>query len=374
MPTFDPKVLRRTVLEMAFNGSAVHIACAFSIVEILAVLYRKHLRLGSHGPRSPERDYLVLSKGHGVMAQYPCLRELGWLTDAAIALLFFMHGAQLSPEIALRGARHWRLHSMVFLSTFALFPLLGISARLLAPSLLPDPLWAGLILLTALPSTVQSSIAFTSVAGGNVPAALCSASASNLLGVFLTPLIAGFLLTRHGLDISARSVLAIVVQLLVPFVAGQLLRPWIGAYVTRHARALKSVDYGSILLIVYSAFSHGVVDGIWHQIDASELLKVALIDVALLAVVISILTFASRLLGFSRADEITIVFCGSKKSLASGLPIATLLFAGHVGLVVIPLMLFHQIQLMVCASLARRYAARRGGPTEPLGIVPATPT
>ena len=190
---------------------------------------------------------------------------VGWLTDAAIALLFFMHGAQLSPEVALRGARHWRLHSMVFLSTFALFPLLGISARLLAPNLLPDPLWAGLILLTALPSTVQSSIAFTSVAGGNVPAALCSASASNLLGVFLTPLIAGFLLTRHGLDISARSVLAIVGQLLVPFVAGQLLRPWIGAYVTRHARALKSVDYGSILLIVYSAFSHGVVDGIWHD-------------------------------------------------------------------------------------------------------------
>ena len=181
---------------------------------------------------------------------------------------------------------------MVFLSTFALFPLLGISARLLAPGLLPDPLWAGLILLTALPSTVQSSIAFTSVAGGNVPAALCSASASNLLGVFLTPLIAGFLLARHGLDISARSVLAIVVQLLVPFVAGQLLRPWIGAYLTRHARALKSVDYGSILLIVYSAFSHGVVDGIWHQIDAGDLFKVALVDAALLATVIAILTFA----------------------------------------------------------------------------------
>jgi sodium/bile acid cotransporter 7 len=260
---------------------------------------------------------------------------------------------------------------MVFLSTFALFPLLGISARLLAPGLLPDPLWAGLILLTVLPSTVQSSIAFTSVAGGNVPAAICSASASNLLGVFLTPLIAGFLLTRHGLDVSARSVLAIVVQLLLPFVAGQLLRPWIGAYVTRHARALKGVDYGSILLIVYSAFSHGVVDGIWHQIDAGELFKVALVDVVLLGAVITILTFASRQLGFSRADEITIVFCGSKKSLASGLPIATLLFAGHVGLVVIPLMLFHQIQLMVCASLARHYAARRVAATEQLPGLPA---
>src|ERR1700730_12910427 len=298
---------------------------------------------------------------------------VGWLADAAIVLLFFMHGAKLSPEEALVGARHWRLHMMVFLSTFALFPLLGISARVLAPNFLPGPLWAGVILLTALPSTVQSSIVFTSVAGGNVPAAMCSASASSLLGVFLTPLIAGFLLASHGLDISARSVLGIVLQLLVPFVAGQLLRPWIGAYLTRHPRALKSVDYGSILLLVFSAFSHRVGDGIWHQIDAQDLFKVALVDVALLAAVMAILTFASRQFGFSRADEITIVFCGSKKSLASGLPIATLLFAGHVGLVVIPLMLFHQIQLMVCASLARRYAARRSGPTEPLGIVPATP-
>jgi sodium/bile acid cotransporter 7 len=298
---------------------------------------------------------------------------VGWLTDAAIALLFFMHGAKLSPEDALLGARHWRLHTMVFLSTFALFPLLGISARFLAPSFLPAPLWTGVILLTALPSTVQASIAFTSVAGGNVPAALCSASASSLLGVFLTPLIAGFLLTRHGIDISARSVLAILAQLLLPYVAGQLSRPWIGAYLTRHPRALKSVDYGSILLIVYSAFSHGVVDGIWHQIDAGDLFKIALVDVALLAAVITILTFASRQLGFSRADEITIVFCGSKKSLANGLPIATLLFAGHVGLVIIPLMVFHQIQLMVCASLARHYAARRITATERHTALPPMP-
>jgi solute carrier family 10 (sodium/bile acid cotransporter), member 7 len=289
---------------------------------------------------------------------------VGWLTDAAIALLFFMHGAKLSPEIALQGARHWRLHATVFFSTFALFPLLGITARFVAPNFLPEPLWAGVILLTALPSTVQASIAFTSVAGGNVPAALCSASASNLLGVFLTPLIAGFLLSRHGIDISVRSVGAIVVQLLLPFVAGQLARPWIGGFITRHARLLKSVDYGSILLIVYAAFSHGVVDGIWHQIGAGDLIKVALVDVALLAAVITILTFGSRQLGFARADRITIVFCGSKKSMASGLPIATLLFAGHVGLVVIPLMLFHQVQLMVCATLARRYAAR-GVTTEP---------
>ena len=298
---------------------------------------------------------------------------VGWLANAAIVLLFFLHGAKLSPQQALVGARHWRLHVMVFLGTFALFPLLGISAHFLAPNFLPGTLWAGVILLTALPSTVQASIVFTSVAGGNVPAAMCSATASSLLGVFLTPLIAGFLLASHGLDISARSVLGIVVQLLLPFIAGQLLRPWIGAYLTRHPRALKSVDYGSILILVYSAFSHGVVDGIWHQIGAGDLFKVAFVDIALLATVMAILTFASRQLGFSRADEIAIVFCGSKKSLVNGVPIATLLFAGHVGLVVIPLMLFHQMQLMVCASLARHYAARQVTASESLPGLPATP-
>jgi sodium/bile acid cotransporter 7 len=283
---------------------------------------------------------------------------VGWLTDAAIALLFFMHGAQLSPEAAFLGLRQWRLHTLVFLSTFALFPLLGIAAHVLAPGLLPASLWPGFLLLTALPSTVQASIAFTSVAGGNVPAALCSASASNLFGIFLTPVIAGYLLASHGPGLSAHSVLAIIVQLLLPFAAGQLLRPWLGGFVTRHARALKFVDYGSILLIVYSAFSHGVVNGIWHQVDAAQLVWLALVNAALLAIVLTTLTFASRWLGFSRADEITIVFCGSKKSLASGLPMASVLVAGHVSLGVIPVMLFHQIQLIVCASLARRYAGR----------------
>jgi sodium/bile acid cotransporter 7 len=297
---------------------------------------------------------------------------VGWLANAAIVLLFFLHGAKLSPQQALVGARHWRLHVMVFLSTFALFPLLGMSAHWLAPNFLPGPLWAGVILLTALPSTVQASIVFTSVAGGNVPAAMCSATASSLLGVFVTPLIAGFLLSGHGVDVSARSILGIVVQLLLPFVAGQLSRPWIGAYLTRHPLPLKSVDYGSVLILVYAAFSHGVVDGIWHQIDAQDLLKVALVDIALLATVMAILTFGSRQFGFSRADEIAIVFCGSKKSLVNGVPIATLLFAGHVGLVVIPLMLFHQVQLMVCATLAPRYAAHRITATEPLPGLPAT--
>ncbi len=122
----------------------------------------------------------------------------GYATNAAISLLFFLHGAKLEPRAALAGAKHWRLHVVVLLSTFVLFPALGLTARAVAPHLLPPALWAGLLLLCVLPSTVQSSIAFTSIARGNVPAALCAATASNLLGMALTPLLAGLLLHTHG--------------------------------------------------------------------------------------------------------------------------------------------------------------------------------
>ena len=275
----------------------------------------------------------------------------------AIALMFFLQGARLAPQSALAGARHWRLHAMVLGSTFLLFPALGLTARAIAPALLTPPLWGGLLMLCLLPSTVQSSIAFTSIARGNVAAALCAATASNLFGILLTPLLAGLLLRAHG-GFSARAVGDIVLQLLLPFVAGQLARPLIGPWVGRHKALTGMVDRGSILLIVYVAFSEGVTHGIWHQLDAYRFSMLLLMDAALLTAVLLATSLGSRLLGFSRADQITIVFCGSKKSLASGLPMASVLFAGQsVGLIVLPLMLFHQVQLMVCAALARRYAA-----------------
>jgi sodium/bile acid cotransporter 7 len=298
----------------------------------------------------------------------------------AIALLFFLYGARLSPQAAIAGARHGRLHLMVFLSTFAVFPALGMGARALFPHLLTPELWAGVILLCVLPSTVQSSIAFTSIARGNVPAALCAATMSNLVGILLTPVLAGLLLSTgqgggHG-GISGHAIGDIVLQLLLPFAAGQALRPWIGGWVERNRGVLGMVDRGSILIVVYAAFSEGMVAGIWHSIDVAMLARLFVVNAALLAAVLAATTFLSRRFGFSRADEITIVFCGSKKSLASGLPMASVLFAsGSVGLIVLPLMLFHQLQLMVCAALARRYAA--GAPAAlsadapPRGTVPA---
>ena len=280
----------------------------------------------------------------------------GWVTTAAIALLFFLHGARLAPRAALAGARHWRLHMVVLASTFVLFPALALAAKALFPGLLIPPLWTGVILLSVLPSTVQSSIAFTSIARGNVPAALCAATASNLLGMGLTPLLAGLLLGAQG-NVSIHGAGDIVLQLLLPFAAGQLSRPLTADWALRNKALLSLVDRGSILLVVYTAFSEGVTQGIWHQLSLGDLGRLLGVDVALLAVVLCITTYGSRLLGFSRPDEVTIVFCGSKKSLASGLPMATVLLAGRsVGLIVLPLMLFHQIQLMVCAALAKRYA------------------
>lgn len=281
----------------------------------------------------------------------------GYATNAAIALLFFLHGARLQPKAALAGARNWRLHVVIFASTFLLFPAIGLTFRALAPTLLTPPLWTGLLLLCVLPSTVQSSIAFTSIARGNVPAALCAATASNLLGILLTPLLAGLLLSTQG-GFSIKGVGDVVLQLMVPFAAGQLVRPWIAAWAGANKTLLGLVDRGSILLVVYVAFSEGVAHGIWHQLDAARLITLLLLDAALLGAVLLATSGISRLLGFNRADAIVTVFCGSKKSLAAGLPMASVLFASQpVGLIILPLMLFHQIQLMACAALARRYAA-----------------
>jgi solute carrier family 10 (sodium/bile acid cotransporter), member 7 len=284
-----------------------------------------------------------------------------YVTTTAIGFLFFLYGARLPVKQAIDGLKHWRLHSVVFASTFLVFPLLGLAARLLMPGVLSPELYAGLMFLCCLPSTVQSSIAFTSIARGNVAAAICSASFSNLIGMVLTPLLVALLLSSPGAGggVSLDSVRDIMVQLLVPFTIGQLLRRWIGSFLTTHKKALSYVDRGSILLVVYTAFSKGVTAGVWGHLSPVSLVLLLVVNIALLTVVIVTTTVATRKLGFSPEDEIAIVFCGSKKSLASGVPMATVLFpAATVGLTVLPLMLYHQTQLMVCAWLARRYATR----------------
>jgi sodium/bile acid cotransporter 7 len=284
------------------------------------------------------------------------------ITHVGVSLLFFLHGAKLSREAVIAGVTHWRLHLLVLLCTFALFPLLGLLLKpVLTPLVTPD-LYLGILFLCMLPSTVQSSIAFTAAARGNVPAAICSASASNLFGIFITPVLVGLLTSAQmsgGSPLESAGQIAL--QLLLPFIAGQVARRWIGAWVEKHKPLTRMVDQGSILLVVYTAFSEAVGQGLWHQVSWGTLAGLMLINVLLLGLVMGISAQAARRLGFNREDRIAIVFCGSKKSLASGVPMAKVLFAGGaLGAVVLPLMLFHQLQLMVCAVLAQRYARHSG--------------
>ena len=282
----------------------------------------------------------------------------GWATKIAIGLVFFLHGARLSREAVIGGLTHWRLHLIVLAATFGLFPLLCLGVAALPAWITPPALAGGIVFLGCLPSTIQSSIGFTVIARGNVAAAVAAASASNLLGIVITPILVGLLLHAKG-AVSAGSAWAIVLQLLAPFLAGQLLRRWIGGWVARHARLVQLVDRGSILLVVYTAFSSAVVGGVWSQIGALDLARLLVLCAALLGIVLAATFFAARALRFATPDEIAIVFCGSKKSLASGVPMAGVLFpAAAAGLALLPLMLFHQIQLMACAVIAQQYARR----------------
>ncbi|GAA5495298.1 hypothetical protein Rhal01_01473 [Rubritalea halochordaticola] len=283
------------------------------------------------------------------------------LTKGAIALLFFMHGAKLSRKAIVAGAGHWRLHLAIFGCTFVMFPLLGLAFKSLWIALLGDALALGMLYLCALPATVQSAIAFTSIARGNIPAAVCSASASSLLGIFVTPVLVQWTMGKgEGQLALLDAVLKISLQLLLPFLLGHFFRPWLGSWVDRNRSWLKSVDQGSIQLVVYTAFSAAVVGGMWEMVSGQELLLLVLACCVLLGLAIVLTTLLGRVIRFSLEDRIALLFCGSKKSLATGVPMAQVLFAGGalVGPLLLPVMVFHQIQLMVCAVLAQRWGKR----------------
>ncbi len=294
---------------------------------------------------------------------------LDGLTQAAVALLFFLHGCKLSRRAVWEGLLHWRLHAVVFAATFLLFPVLGLLLRPWLEPLVGPTLYLGVLFICALPSTVQSSIAFTSLARGNVAAAMCSASTSNILGMALTPLLmaamgrwVGAQAGSGAVHLSWHTFEGILTTLLLPFVAGQALQRWMGPWVAAHKAWVRVSDQSTILLVVYGAFSAATVQGLYQHLPPATLAAGLLRCAVLLARVMTLLTVLSRALGFSREDEIAIVFCGSKKTLASGVPMAQILFTGQaVGLLVLPLMIFHQLQLMVCASIARRYARAAAG-------------
>lgn len=282
-----------------------------------------------------------------------------WATKIAIGFLFFLYGARLSPQEALAGLKHWKLHAVILAFTYLAFPLVGLALKPLDFVLAPG-LYLGILYMTLVPSTVQSSVNFTSIARGNFAGAIVSASASNLLGIVLTPVLVMVLMgTSGGVQVDSSVFLDISLQLLLPFAIGQVTRRWTLKFAA--AKTTKHVDRLSIAMVVYSAFSQGVVDGIWSRVPVLDIVVLVIMSIVLVEAMLRISGFTANKMGFDRRDRIAIQFCGSKKSLATGLPMAAVIFGAQASIIIVPLMIFHQVQLMICAI----YAAKWGKEAEP---------
>lgn len=275
-----------------------------------------------------------------------------------VALLFFFQGARLSREAIVAGISHLKLHALIFTTTFVVFPLLGLALAPLGRALVAHELYDGVLMLCATPATIQSAVVFTALARGNVAAAVCSASLSSVIGVIVSPLLLRAL-GVGDVDVSWETLGDVTMQLVVPLALGHFARPWLGLTVMRHRVLFKVYDQGTIVLLVYLAFSDAVVHGLFETLGLRDFAALVAIDLVLLVAVLAFTIGMSRRLGFSKEDEVTIVFGGSKKSLASGVAFANVLFPAEVaGRLLLPLMVFHQLQLMASTVLAGRYAAR----------------
>jgi len=289
------------------------------------------------------------------------LLHLPIITTAGIALVFFLHGAAVSREALHAAVANWRLHLFVQASTYLLFPAIGYIVYRSTGALLSEPVRLGFFYLCAVSSTISSSVAMTAMARGNVPGAIFDATLSGLLGMVLTPLLLGLVTVSSGADVPVLpQILDICVQLLLPFVLGQFARRWLADLLSRHKALVGQADRAVILLIVYSAFCDAFAERLLGLGNVAEVLQILLLSGGLLTVVLLLTTFAARRFGFPIEDEIAAVFCGSKKSLANGAPIAKVIFGAspQLSLILLPLLFYHQIQLIVCTVLARRYARR----------------
>lgn len=280
------------------------------------------------------------------------------ITKVAVFVLFFGYGARLSGQEVLAGIRHWRLHIVILLCTFVIFPLLGAPLLLLPDGFVSEPVLIGLVFLCLVPSTVQSSINMTSLAGGNIPAAMISATTSNVLGVVLTPLLVMLMLPTSGSGFSWQIALDVFVQLLLPFILGQISRIVTAKFMARNKARLKLLDQLVIVLIVYGAFSGMFATGMWRQLGLTDLLVTLGFTLPLLALMLWFTWKFASWMKFDRKDKIAVMFCGTKKSLVTGVPIAAVMFpAATVGMIVVPLMVYHQAQILVSSMLAARLAA-----------------
>lgn len=285
--------------------------------------------------------------------------HLDQLTGIGIAIVFFLHGLGLSPQAIKAGLTNWRLHVYIQMATFVVYPILWVIFGEAFLAYMPSALAFGFCYLLVLPSTISSSVAMTSVGKGNVPGAIFNASLSSILGVFITPLLIQLFMGFEGVQLDLLdSVISISKLLLLPMIAGQIMRPYLVAWVDRHKAVVNKVDKYVILLIVYNAFCDSVVNGIWSEFSVGLLATSIIICTVILLVMVHLIQWGAHRTKFTLPDEVAAVFCGTKKTLAAGIPMAKVIFGADpsLGMILLPIMLYHPIQIFYCAVLANRYA------------------
>lgn len=297
-----------------------------------------------------------------------------WLNRIGVALVFFLNGLGLSMAAMRDGALRWRAHLLIQLSTFLLFPLLGVALLALTRNWLSPELQIGFFYLCVLPSTVSSSVALTVAARGNVPVAVFNATLSSLIGVIITPLWMAWMLGKTGVQFPIGPVIQdLLTWVLLPLVLGQVARGWLGAWAGRHSRVIQKVDRSTILMLIYTSFADSVQQGIWSRYGWLAVAETLLGTALLFALVLGLVSLLARWTGLALPERIAVVFCGSKKTLAAGIPMAHLIFGANpaLGLILMPLMIYHPLQLAVGGVLAQRWAERNATAATALAAAPA---
>ncbi|MEZ0215752.1 MAG: bile acid:sodium symporter family protein [Rariglobus sp.] len=287
----------------------------------------------------------------------------GWLhpqllNKAGVALIFFLNGMALSFAAMKAGAMRWPVHVTVQATTYVIFPLAGIALTAALGGWIAPELSVGFFFLCAAPSTVSSSVAMTAAARGNVPVAIFNATLSSIIGIVVTPLLIGWQLHTSGTGVPlGKVILDLVLWLLLPLIAGQLSRPWLSGWAMNNKKLIQRVDRGTILFIIYTSFCDSIMRGIWSGRGEAVLITFGA-SLVLFYTVFYIVSGITKAAGFSSGDRIAAIFCGSKKSIAAGVPMAQLIFANdpRLGLILLPLMIYHPLQLVICGVIASRHA------------------
>lgn len=312
----------------------------------------------------PDRFIVILLAMVAVAALLPArgvaLTMLGTISTVCIVTLFFVHGARLSRQAVLGGLTRLRLHLAIVGFTFLAFPLLGLTLTTIAAPIIDPAFIPGILFLTALPTTVASSIAMVSIARGNVAASVIAAALSSMLGVVLTPLMFAALLSTSGAPIDISGIGKVVLILALPFAIGQLCRPLVSLWIETHPAVGRTLDRLTILLAIYVALSAAVGGGLLEGIGLNRFLALLAAMLVLLILVITAAMLSTRLLGFDYGDRTALLFAAMQKSVISGTPMARILFPGaEAGLIIVPLLVYYVPMMTVSAIVAARMGAQR---------------